>query len=154
MSNIINILGKIYTVVDTLEKITIPDCWVMRANKTGLGNGEAKFYVGHDSNSLRDFFGNRPFRILCFMLKKDLLSFMDDCKDEYMMPEQNYGERNNFPTLWNDRGNEINTFPKCLKFVSSEQNQIEGQRLYIKSAEYFFKLFGCLLELHEIIEIF
>ncbi|VVH62281.1 putative type II restriction endonuclease [uncultured Gammaproteobacteria bacterium] len=42
----INILNEIYQIEDAKEKITIADSFVVRANKIGLGNGEAKLYVG------------------------------------------------------------------------------------------------------------
>ncbi|CAC9643978.1 hypothetical protein [bacterium endosymbiont of Bathymodiolus sp. 5 South] len=39
-------LNEIYQIEDAKEKITIADSFVVRANKIGLGNGEAKLYVG------------------------------------------------------------------------------------------------------------
>ena len=55
-----------YTVEDTKEKITIADSFVVRQNKIGSGNGEAKLYIGQDTSNTRDFFGSRGFTIACF----------------------------------------------------------------------------------------
>ena len=38
----IKILDNYYEVIDTIEKITIADSFVLRQNKIGTGNGEAK----------------------------------------------------------------------------------------------------------------
>ena len=62
-----------YKVIDAKEKITIADSFVVRQNKIGGGNGEAKLYVGNDNPEVRSFFGNTGFTIPCFLLKKDLL---------------------------------------------------------------------------------
>ena len=32
-----------YSIIDTKEKMTIPDCFVVDSNKVGTGHGEAKF---------------------------------------------------------------------------------------------------------------
>ena len=48
--------NKNFTVIDTIEKITIADSFVLRENKIGTGNGEAKLYIGHDNEKLRNFF--------------------------------------------------------------------------------------------------
>jgi len=45
MSQKINITGNEYEVIDAKEKMTVPDCWVLK-NKIGEGHGEAKFYIG------------------------------------------------------------------------------------------------------------
>lgn len=68
--NNIEIAGKQYTFVETKEKMTVPDCFVVSANKIGGGHGESKFYVGNDSEELRGFFGSKGFQLDCFLLKK------------------------------------------------------------------------------------
>ena len=55
------------------QKKTIADSFVVRQNKIGGGNGEAKLYVGNDNNEIRGFFGSSGFTIPCFLLKRDLL---------------------------------------------------------------------------------
>lgn len=62
MQQQITIDNQIFDVLDVKEKITIADSFVVNSNKIGRGNGEAKLYVGNDSEELRWFFGKRPFR--------------------------------------------------------------------------------------------
>lgn len=66
MQNQITIDDQFFNVLDVKEKITIADSFVLRSNKIGTGNGEAKLYVGNDSEELRSFFGKRPFVLTCF----------------------------------------------------------------------------------------
>ena len=47
--------GKDYKVIGIKERMTIHDCFVLRANKIGLGNGEAKFYLGNENSETRSF---------------------------------------------------------------------------------------------------
>ena len=70
---IIELLNNKYEVIDTIEKITIADSFVVPKNKIGTGNGEAKLYIGHNSDRLRSFFGSSGFYNRCFLLKKDLI---------------------------------------------------------------------------------
>ena len=51
----IKILDNLYNVLETKEKVTIADSFVVRQNKIGQGNGEAKLYVGQDNKIIRDF---------------------------------------------------------------------------------------------------
>lgn len=48
----IDISGEKYEVIDAKERMTVPDCFVLK-NKTGTGHGEAKFYVGNDNEETR-----------------------------------------------------------------------------------------------------
>ncbi len=86
----INILNKIYQVEDAKEKITIADSFVVRKNKIGSGNGEAKLYVGQENDETRIFFGGTDFTVRCFLLKKDLIRYLEETKIEYLNPEQSY----------------------------------------------------------------
>ncbi|WGE61666.1 hypothetical protein [Actinobacillus equuli] len=78
--------GVNYIPVDTKEKITIADSFVVRANKIGSGNGEAKLYVGNENAATRKFFGKKGFINNCFLLKQDLLKYLDETKEEYLSP--------------------------------------------------------------------
>ena len=91
----IQLLNKKFEVLDTKEKITIADSFVVRQNKIGIGNGEAKLYVGNDNEDLRSFFGNSGFVVNCFLLKSDLQKYLEETRVEYLNPEQpyNYGKR-------------------------------------------------------------
>ena len=129
-----------YTVIDAKEKITIADSFVVPQNKIGSGNGEAKLYIGNDNNDLRSFFGNNGFKISCFLLKKDLIKYLDETKTEYQNPEQPYVRKDELPNLWQYRRNEVLGLDEVVKFEVSEQTQIEGPRVYVNSNDIAYKL--------------
>ena len=136
----ITILNKNYDVIETKEKVTIADSFVVRQNKIGGGNGEAKLYVGQDNQEVRDFFGNNGFVIKCFLLKKDLLKYLEETKIEYLHPEQPYINKNILPDLWKTRKEIILTLPDIIEFKIQEQTQIDGPRIYVKSSDKAYKL--------------
>jgi putative restriction endonuclease len=136
----IKIDNSIYKVIDAKEKITIADSFVVRQNKIGGGNGEAKLYVGNDSSELRSFFGNYDFTIPCILLKKDLLQYLEETKTEYLKPEQPYINRELLPNLWNERKREIEALPDVIEFEAREQTQITGPRVYVNSTYQAYTL--------------
>lgn len=136
----IQILNKEFKVLDAKEKITIADSFVVRQNKIGGGNGEAKLYIGNDNQEIRDFFGNTGFTIPCFLLKKDLLKYLEETKAEYINPEQPYINKEILPNLWNERKAKINALPEKIEFEVVEQTQIAGPRIYIKSNDLAYSL--------------
>ncbi len=136
----LDILNNSYKVLDAREKITIADSFVVRQNKIGGGNGEAKLYVGNDNQEIRSFFGNLGFDIPCFLLKKDLLKYLDETKAEYINPEQPYINKELLPNLWNERKAKINTLPDKIEFEVVEQTQIAGSRIYVKSNDLAYRL--------------
>jgi putative restriction endonuclease len=136
----IQIIDKSYRVVDAKEKITIADSFVVRQNKIGGGNGEAKLYVGNENIEVRNFFGNPGFVIRCFLLKKDLLQYLEETKTEYLKPEQPYVNKELLPLLWNERKKKIEEFPDVIEFEVSEQIQIAGPRVYVNSTAPAYKL--------------
>lgn len=142
----INILNKEYEVVDAKEKVTIADSFVVRQNKIGGGNGEAKLYVGNEGEELRNFFGNNGFEIKCFLLKKDLLSYMEENKTEYKKPEQPYINKEDLPRLWDERMEKINNLPEILEFTIKEQTQIAGPRVYVNSLPLQDKYYNLIRE--------
>jgi len=72
----IEILNKRFEVIDAKEKVTIADSFVVRQNKIGFGNGEAKLYVGNENKEIRKFFGTLGFSLDCFLLKADLIKYL------------------------------------------------------------------------------
>lgn len=129
-----------YNVIDAKEKITIADSFVVRQNKIGGGNGEAKLYIGNDNPEVRVFFGNTGFTVHCFLLKKDLIQYLEETKTEYLKPEQPYINKKLLPNLWNERKKKIEALPDVIKFEVSEQTQIAGPRVYVNSAAQAYKL--------------
>lgn len=136
----INIGNKDFKVIDAKEKITIADSFVVRQNKIGGGNGEAKLYVGNDNPEVRNFFGNTGFTIPCYLLKKDLLQYLEETKTEYLKPEQPYVNRELLPKLWNERKKKIEALPDVIEFEVREQTQIAGPRVYVNSTDQAYKL--------------
>ena len=119
--------------------MTVPDCVVSRSNKIGKGNGEAKLYVSSKAD-MYEFYGNKRFVVNCFMLKKDLLAYMDAIKEEYMHPSQDYAKKEELPHLWNTRKLEIERLPEIIEFKVYDQYQIGGTRGYIKSSDVGYNL--------------
>ena len=95
--------GENFNFVDTLNApITVPDCFVKRLSKIGTGNGEAKLYIA-PKNVMYPFFGNEGFVAKCFLLKSDLLSYMNALHSEYLNPSQPYQGADEMPKLWQER---------------------------------------------------
>jgi putative restriction endonuclease len=129
-----------FRVVDTKEKITIADSFVVRQNKIGVGNGEAKLYIGQDVQDTRTFFGEKGFSIPCFLIKADLKKYLEETKVEYLKPEQPYINKDILPNLWNDRKIILDSLPEKINFEVIEQTQIAGPRVYVSSNDNAYKL--------------
>lgn len=126
------IAGK-YTFADVYDSIiTIPDCFVLTKNKIGTGNGEAKLYFG-SKPSMRSFFGETGFSAQCFLLKQDLISYMETIKAEYLNPSYDYRGKSNFATLWQERYKKVLSLDDVIYFHVQDQEQIDGPRGYINS---------------------
>ena len=139
MEKIIKILDKDYEFIQSYQTITIPDSFVVRPNKTMLGNGEAKLYIGQDGENLRSFFGSFPINVNAFMLKKDWKDYMRTSKEEYFSPSQNYAQKINFEDLYIERQTKVNFLDEKLNFILQEQ-KITPPRVYLKSISPYFKL--------------
>lgn len=104
------------------------------------GNGEAKLYLGYQGTKLMDFFGPRGFELQCVMLREDLLEFHSISRKEYFYPTQEYKEKNRLETIWEEKNNKILSLPQVIQFVSKDQNQIAGTRVYINSIDENYNL--------------
>lgn len=132
--------GQNFSFVDTLNSsITVPDCFVMRGSKIGTGNGEAKLYVAPKS-VMYPFFGNEGFRAKCFLLKSDLISYMNALHSEYLHPSQPYRAADEMPKLWQERMEKISKLPEVIEFMVNSQDQIEGDRGYVNSKDEGYQL--------------
>lgn len=119
--------------------MTVPDCVVTGSNKLGKGHGEAKFYIA-SKEEMYAFYGSERFRAKCFMLKKDLLAYMDAVKNEYFSPSQEYAKKEDLPKLWNERRALIESQPDLVFFYANDQYQIGGPRGYINSDDDGYQL--------------
>ena len=141
---ILKLDDKTYSVIDSKEKITIADSFVVRQNKIGGGNGEKKLYIGNENNQLRSFFGEKGFSNKCFLLKKDLNKYLIDTRDEYLNPQQPYKNIDLLPELWIARSKDIDLLPEKIEFVINEQSQIAGPRVYANSIDSNYNLLRIL----------
>ncbi len=132
--------GQNFNFADTLDSpITVPDCFVMRASKIGGGNGEAKLYIA-SKTEMYQFFGNVGFVARCFLLKSDLLSYMNALHSEYLHPSQEYRGAAEMPQLWKERVARIEKLPEVIEFSVTSQDQIEGPRGYVNSKDAGYQL--------------
>lgn len=134
------ISGTKYNVIDAKEKITIADSFVLTANKIGTAHGEGKLYVGNQNDETTEFFGQRGFTNNCFLLRKDLIEYLNDCKSEYKNPEQPYQKPNDLPALWDVRKAKIEALNEVLPFTIYDQIQIAGPRVYVNTPDENYKL--------------
>ena len=132
--------GQDFSFVDTLDSsITVPDCFVKPGSKIGGGNGEAKLYIAPKS-TMYTFFGNEGFAAKCFLLKSDLISYMNALHSEYLHPSQPYRGAEKMPELWQERINKINALPDVIEFTIHAQDQIVGERGYVNSKDAGYQL--------------
>ncbi|MBR9701466.1 HNH endonuclease [Candidatus Pacearchaeota archaeon] len=129
--------GDEFEVLDAKEKMTVPDCWVMK-NKIGTAHGEAKFYVGHAKKELFEFFDD--FTRTCFVLKSDLKKYLEEVKTEYENPEQQYRNKEKMEHEWKDYSDKLELLQEyMLKFNISYQDHLKGPRAYINSKDEIYK---------------
>lgn len=138
--NRINILGNDFDVLGRIENINIADSFVMPQNKIGDGNGEAKLYVGQVGEKLKDFFGERGFESNCFLLKEDLIQYLDEIRREHIAPTQEYREKDRFEKLWADKYEKVLLLDEIIEFKIKDQNNLQGHRVYINSNSEEYKL--------------
>lgn len=131
--------NKNYSVIDTKARITVADSFVANPNKIGTGNGEAKLYVGQDSPETDKFFGAQEFVAKCFLIKSDLVKYLDETRPEYLKPEQPYRDKRYLPQLWNERKAKVEALPEFIEFTITKQAQIAGSRIYVNSTDSAYK---------------
>jgi predicted restriction endonuclease len=130
--NEITLLGQKYINIDTLDSIAIPDCFVHRNNKLDYsrGNGEAKLYVGSRKIVERQSFFKKT-QMIGFLLKRDLLEYLQDAKFEYENKEQVY--RKNISDYWLENKQMIDSKEDILFFNFVESQAGGDSRFYITS---------------------
>lgn len=119
--------------------ITVADSWVHRSNKLGSGNGEAKLYMA-SKEDMYGFYGKEKFTARCFMLKSDLIAYMNAIKNEYLMPTQDYAKKEEFPALWAKRMSMVQALEDIIFFKVWDQDQITGSRGYVNSDENGYRI--------------
>uniref|UniRef100_UPI004055ED82 HNH endonuclease n=1 Tax=Alistipes sp. TaxID=1872444 RepID=UPI004055ED82 len=126
--------GIDYSILDTFDNVvTIPDCFILGNNKIGTGHGEAKLYIGSKS-AMHDFFGEVGFSAKCFLLKKDLITYLKLVKEEYTHPSQEYSKKTDFPSIWQQHCDHVGKLEDVVYFSVSDQTQIQGDRGYVNAS--------------------
>jgi hypothetical protein len=138
--NQIQILDKNFEVLDILERITVADSFVSPQNKIGNANGEAKLYLGHVGDKIQNFFGERGFEFDCFILKEDLIQYLNEIRIEHIAPTQEYREKNRFEQLWEEKYKKLEGLDDVIRFKIKDQNNIQGPRVYVNSNSYGYKI--------------
>lgn len=129
-----------FNFIDTLNSaITVPDCFVKHGSKIGSGNGEAKLYIA-PKTVMYSFFGSESFHVKCFILRSDLISYMNAIHSEYLHPSQPYRAADQMPQLWNERMSRIQSLPDVIEFTVHSQDQISGYRGYVSSKDSGYQL--------------
>lgn len=132
--------GVNFNFVDTFNTpIFVADSFVMGGAKIGTGHGEAKLYMGSKA-VMYPFFGNEGFVANCFLLKSDLVSYMNSLHAEYLHPSQQYRAAEEMPKLWHDRMKMIEVLPEVIEFKVKAQDQIDGPRGYVNSKDFGYQL--------------
>lgn len=132
--------GVNFNFIDTFDSpIYVPDCFVKRDSKIGAGNGEAKLYIA-PKQIMYPFFGHEGFNAHCFLLKSDLVSYMNALHAEYLHPSQPYRGANEMPELWHSRMKTIESLPEIIEFTVHSQDQILGERGYVNSKDFGYQL--------------
>lgn len=132
--------GQKFDVTEAFDTAqTVPDCFVLGGSKIGHGHGEAKFYIS-SKHRMREFYGNAGFNVRCFVLRSDLLAYMQAMKQEYLSPSQDYRGKEQMSSLWQKRVSRIQKLPEVIEFNIQDQTQIEGPRGYVNSVDDAYKL--------------
>ncbi len=132
--DVTTINGKEYEVVDTLEYITLADSFVK--NKIGTGHGEAKLYIGNESEKLLGFW--EDFSYPCFFLKKDFLEFLHDAQNEFEDPQQDYVKKDDMQEIYDQLLFAVNQFSNDLLSFNVYRVDVEPPRVYINSKSLFY----------------
>lgn len=138
MDNTLTINGEIYQIIDTLERVTIPDSFVFPSNKIGTGSGHREIYFGSKTDkNLQEFLEDKNFKLNSFFLKEDLIKYFNEVKDEYHNPEQEYQKKEDLSHLWEERMQILENIPTkiSLNIVENTGRKIEDPRLYVIPTE-------------------
>lgn len=128
-----------YFVEDTIENITLADSFVK--NKIGSGHGEGKLYVGQ-IEGLRSpiLFFNNFQQTKCFLLKKDILMFLQDAEGEFLNPQQQYKNKDSMPSRYAELHNLISSINNEMLKFEIFRADVQPPRIYINSNSPFYDL--------------
>lgn len=128
--NSISFYNEPYTILDAVEYITLADSFVK--NKIGKGHGEAKLYIGNESERLKNFWGSIDNNN-CFLLKKDIIEFLVDGETEYLNPQQTYINKNKVRERYYETKNKILSMKDDFIKFKIHRSRVDPPRVYINS---------------------
>lgn len=140
------LLNQKWVIVDIIDAIAIPDCFVKR-NKLDFstGHGEAKLYIGAQNTiENKAFFSKQKMQGL--FRKKDLLSYLEDAKFEYENSEQVY--RKDIAQYWLENRNKIEDKEENHFLFNFNESSAGGTRFYIESCnkqDIFYQEFRIIM---------
>jgi len=141
--NFIEIDGEKFELIDEIDNIPVVDSFV-KINKIGIGNGEARLYVGSQkTRDFNSFFGN--FKYECFFLKNDFETYLNDAKFEYEEQEQKY--KKNISEDWQSYYLKLKDYKNREKFkIENAVGELDKARFYIRSNdEIFYEYFRSIM---------
>lgn len=122
------------------RKITMADSFLIGSNKIGTGNGEAKLYLGSKFKT-RAYFGGEGFSAECFLLKSDLIRFLDYIENEYHDPKfKHRANRAKLRKLGEERRRIINDLDEIIPFTIYDKCNLKGDRGYVISKDDAFEI--------------
>lgn len=129
--------GREYEVIDTLEYVTLADSFI-KENKIGIGHGESKLYVGNENKELFSFFGD--FNVKCFLCKNDLKKFLEDTKQEYQNPQQDYIKSYNMLERYEKYLTKINEIKNEILEFDLYRVLVKPPRVYVSSSSEYWNI--------------
>lgn len=135
MSVELKLMGQTYEIVDAIEYITLADSFVK--NKLGNGHGEAKLYVGNESERLLSFFENFH-GCSCFFCKKDFDDFLADAEQEYRNPQQEYLKKDSMSEIFDRLKDRLDECEDEILRFEIYRVQVAPPRVYINSDSQYY----------------
>ena len=129
--------GVNYEIIDTIEQVTLADSFA-RENKIGTGHGEGKLYVGNEGERVFDFFGD--FNVKCFFRKSDFQKFLEDSKQEYYNPQQQYLRINDMQERFEKYNETIENLEDELLNFELYRVNVRPPRVYVNARSEYWKI--------------
>jgi putative restriction endonuclease len=124
-----------YEIIDTLEYITLADSFVK--NKIGSGHGEAKLYVGNESEKILEFFGN--FAVDCFFCKTDFRKYLQEAESEFQMPQQEYVKKEQMLEIYDNLLFTVEQFDEEVLPFELYRVSVEPPRVYVNAQSVYYE---------------
>lgn len=124
-----------YTVIDTIECITLADSFVK--NKIGTGHGEAKLYVGNENERLLSFFNNFE-NCRCFFRKSDFEEYLANSKPEFLNPQQEYVKKTDMLVVYDGLKFLVEQFSENTLSFELYRVNVEPPRVYVNSKSIYY----------------